>query len=300
MNQRQRKLALTRALTLAAVLGVAASAASGADPGAEIVFGTATEGRAYWSLAQRFKRVAAESGLTVEVVETQGSLENLRRLADPEDPVNLILTQADAMQHEVAQRPQVGALAEIVESIGLECIFAITAADGAIATEQDWHRADSPRVAVQAPESGVAVTHRYLGQLIPELADDAPVYVDLAEAMRALHAEGEDRVDVVFQVHRPKFETQQTRDAVAHPDRYRLLALTDERLQAELPNGEDVYEFLDVPLVRGLSGGGVSVPTICTRGLLVSAPAKLGQAGRHSLQRILDFEWMRIYPEESY
>jgi hypothetical protein len=276
---------------------IGAENATAAAP--EILFGAAAEGRAYWALAERFKEAASARDLTVDIVETQGSLENLRRLAQADDPLNLALTQADAMRYLLGERPEVGRLTGVVESIGLECVFAVTAADGPIATEADWQRAQAPRVAVQAQGSGPAITHRHIGQLVPEVADDVQSYMDLSDALNALHVDGKDRVDLVLQVHRPKYATEQTEAAITRPDLYRILSLRDPRLKAQLPSGEEVYEFLEVPLLRRANGDQVSVPTICTKGLLVAAPAKLSATARDKLERILDFDWMKIYPEES-
>ncbi len=66
----------------------------------------------------------------------------------------------------------------------------------------------------------------------------------------------------------------------------------------ELPSGESVYEFLDVPLIRGGLNVGKSVPTICTKGLLLGAEKKLSAAARTEIARIIDFQWMRIYPTD--
>lgn len=299
MNHTAPAIASAFALALLSSTSLSAGAETATAAAPEIRFGAAAEGRAYWALAERFKDVASKRDLTVEIVATEGSLENLRRLAQADDPLNLALIQADAMQHLLGEQPEVGPLTKVIESIGLECVFVVTAADGPIASEKDWQSAQSPRVAIQAEESGVAVTHQSMGQLVPELQDDIPVFMDLSDALDALHADGDDRVDLVFQVHRPKYATEQTQAAVIHPDHYRVLAINDPRYKMQLPSGEDVYQFLDVPLVRKAGGDGVSVPTICTKGLLVAAPAKLSAAARDKLQRILDFDWMKIYPEES-
>jgi hypothetical protein len=139
-----------------------------------------------------------------------------------------------------------------------------------------------------------------MGQLVPELADDEQIYMDLEQALAALHADGDDRIDLVFQVHRPKHMTAQTRAAINQPQRYRMIPLQDRRFEATMANGEKVYEFLEIPLIRGMSGAGLSLPTVCTNGLLVDAPTKIPASVRSKLQGVLDFDWMRIYPEESF
>jgi hypothetical protein len=71
-------------------------------------------------------------------------------------------------------------------------------------------------------------------------------------------------------------------------------------LRIEVPSGEAVYELIDLPLVRsGLGSAGRTLPTVCTKGLLVTSPRKLAAGIEGRLKRLVDFEWMRIYPTDS-
>lgn len=264
---------------------------------ANIVFGTATEGRAYWQLAKRLEAVAISEGLKVKVLATQGSVENLERLADPEDAMNIALTQADVLQHYLGDHPGLSSKVEILEPIGLECVFVVASTNGHIANEKDWQSAVTPRIAIQAEGSGSAKTHSFMGRLVPELADDVVVYMNTADAINALYAEGEDRVDLVFVVYRPKYNSPEVRAALEQPDRFRLLPIEDSRLQSKLPTGQDVYEFLDIPLERQMSGGLRTVRTVCTRGLLLTDPNKIDPLARRKLQKVIEYHWGQIYPE---
>ena len=264
---------------------------------ANLVFGTATEGRAYWQLAKRLESVAISEGLKVNVLETQGLVENLERLADPEDAMNIVLTQADVLQHYLGDHPGLANKTEILEPIGLECVFVVASTNGHFENEKDWQSAVAPRIAIQAKGSGSAKTHSFMGRLVPELADDAVVYMNTADAINALYAEGEDRVDLVFVVYRPKYNSPEVRAALEQPDRFRLLPIEDSRLQSKLPTGEDVYEFLDIPLARQVSGGLRTVRTVCTRGLLLTDPNKIDPLARRKLQKVIEYHWGQIYPE---
>lgn len=264
----------------------------------DIHFATASEGRAYWGVGQRLKEVAATKGLNVEVLATQGSQENMRRLADPNDPVNLILTQADALHAHLRQDPSFGDNTLIMENIGPECVFVIASTLGKIDSEEAWHAANGAKVALPGPESGVAMTHAVMAHFIPELADDEPVYAAPDEAMSRLEGEGDLGVDLVFAVHRAKFRGDELKSVLAEPGRYRFIPVTDKRLDVKLPDGRKVYEFLDLPLLRASTNGPQSVETICTRGLLVGSLSKLDPDAKASLQQVLDFQWMEIYPEQ--
>jgi TRAP-type uncharacterized transport system substrate-binding protein len=262
-----------------------------------LTIATGSSGRAYYGVGERLREVGRERGLAVQVVATDGSLENLTRLADAADPVNTALTQSDVLYQFMADHPGFGAAVQVLESIGLECVFAIARADGAIDSFRAWQEAESPKVALPAPDSGVAVTHAIMATVIPELAGDQPVYLDADAAIDALSAEAGGAVDVVFSVHRAKFRGPELQAALEQPDRFRIIPITDKRLKLEFADGTPVYQQVDLPLVRGSAAGNVSVETLGTMGLLVAAPAKLGDAAQAALQQIIDYDWMRVYPQ---
>ena len=86
------------------------------------------------------------------------------------------------------------------------------------------------------------------------------------------------------------------RYALEHPQQYRFVSIKDLDLSERLPDGQPVYESLDLPLQRSSWNNATrSVETVCTKGLLVAAWDKLPDAQKKMLKQILDFEWMRIY-----
>ncbi len=89
------KSALPYTLALAAGLSIAALAQA-ADP--PIVISTGKSGGGYNTIGERLKTVLAEQDQAVQVLTSAGSGENLNRLADPNSPVSVGLTQADALQ----------------------------------------------------------------------------------------------------------------------------------------------------------------------------------------------------------
>jgi hypothetical protein len=290
-------LALIASLPLSfrpALAGEEPEAAAGPD----IVFSAGREGGGYWGIAERLQTVGAESGLEVQVMESVGSIQNLNRLADPDNPVNLTLSQADALKHYIKQNPSFTNQFKILESIGLECVFIIADAKGDVKSDQDLQDPNGHRIAIPGEQSGVAVTFGYMTNLVPGLSNTKPVYTDTLEAMKKIRAEDGDAVDAIMLVHRPKVRSPEIHLALDRPSIYRLVQVEDRHLLDELPNGETVYEFLDVPLIRGGLRSGTSVPTICTKGVLLSSQSKLDGAANEKLKRIIDFQWMRIYPTD--
>ena len=283
--------ALTSGATLAAEVSNTAESP-------EIVISAGRKGGGYWGIAERLQQVATESGMKVEILASVGSIENLNRLADPKNPVNLTLSQTDALQRYIKQNPDFVHQYKIVESIGLECVFIISDAKGDVQSDQDLQDPKGHRIAIPGEQSGVAVTFDYMSNLVPGLANTKPVYTDTQAAMRKMRAGDEDAVDAIMLVHRPKVRSPEIHLVLDKPSIYHLVPVEDRHLLDQLPNGESVYEFLDVPLIRGGRNAGKSVPTICTKGLLLGSQSKLDGAARAELKRIIDFQWMRIYPTD--
>jgi uncharacterized protein len=84
-----RELALTAGPVVLVILAAFWMAAQFIAPGPPktIVIATATKGSPYYEAALRYRSVFAENGVTLELLETKGSLENLSLLKDPRSPV---------------------------------------------------------------------------------------------------------------------------------------------------------------------------------------------------------------------
>lgn len=263
-----------------------------------LVFSAGRKNTGYWGVASRFKKVAGGEGLKVEILESQGSLQNLERLASADDPANLALAQADALHEYEEQHPGSESRLAVMESIGLECVFLITSARSGVDKEADLSKAKGFKIAVPGAESGVAVTYRNLSKLHPAFAATQPVYLEPAVALQALNAEGGAKVGALMIVQRPKERTPEIQQAIDRPDLYRFVAFSKRNLDATLPDGQPIYSFLDLPLVRKRVEVQKSLPTVCVNGLLLASVSKLSSPLKQSLERIIDEQWMRIYSKD--
>ena len=276
-----------------------AHAADTPDTESGIVISAGREGLGYWGIATRLQAVAPEFSLQVEVLESVGATENLKRLADPESPVSLALTQSDALRHYLDLHPGFQVDLEIFESIGKECIFVITDKDSGLRSEDDLRAADAGhRLAIQSADSGSTVTFELMRKHAPDLENTEVVYMDTRAAMDQLGTDSTDAVDAVMLVHRPKLHSPELRRALTDPERFRLVSFNNPDLGGKLPNGDPVYVSLDVPLIRSGWKTERSVKTLCMEGLLVGSRNKLSPADRASLVRLIDLRWMRIYAEK--
>lgn len=300
-------LPLLALLALPALAGAAIGARSdatgidgsstGTDDANPIVITTGAEGGGYWGLGQRLADAADKRGGHIEVRPSAGSLENLQRLDDPTDASSLGLTQADALSVYLRQQPMFAGRFKTLESIGKECVFIIAASDSGINNLADLQQ-QGRRLAISGESSGTAVTFRAMQTLQPALAATKVVNIETMQAITELgKPPGQRRVDALMMVHRPKLRSEALKHALFDQQHYRLVAVRDPQLQAELPGGKPVYTPIKLPLIRDDWSTRVSIDTLCMDGLLLSIPDKLDTDQRQLLQHTVELDWMQIYPE---
>lgn len=90
-----RDLALTFVpilLVSAAAIYLAVRLIQPAPPNS-LTIAAGTKGSSFWNNAQKYKAILARNGVTLNVLETQGSLDNLRRLSDPKSKADVGFVQ---------------------------------------------------------------------------------------------------------------------------------------------------------------------------------------------------------------
>jgi TRAP-type uncharacterized transport system substrate-binding protein len=83
-----RNAALTAFLTIGAALLLAVFWFMESAPPKTLIFTSGIDGSAFQTNAERYRADLASNGVTLRIVRSQGSLENLRRLKDPAFPVD--------------------------------------------------------------------------------------------------------------------------------------------------------------------------------------------------------------------
>jgi TRAP transporter TAXI family solute receptor len=83
------------------------------DPAPPNTLRIATGGRdgAYTAAAERYKAILARDGVTLEIVHTNGAIENLKLLSDPESPIDLAFVQGGTGSPE--KSPELVSLASV-------------------------------------------------------------------------------------------------------------------------------------------------------------------------------------------
>lgn len=287
-NPCARKL-LAALLVLGLPLSVSGEEPSGPEP--EIVLSSGIKDGGYWNAGDRLKDVArSEMRLAVENQSSSGSIENLERLLDPASPVSLAFAQADAVQYYLNRNPDEVNKLELLENVGQECVFIITGQNSDVHDDEDLRDADGLRLGISSGTSGIAITFNYMVSQIPELVDVDVRYGDTAPLMEQLD-KANPPIDAVMLVHRPKELSPEVETALANPDRYRFVTLSDDQLTEELWNGRKVYRSMNL----AMPGAEERVETICVLGLLLGNKQKLTLEQRNQLSEITDYHWMRVY-----
>ena len=264
------KSALPYTLAFVAGLG-AAGLAQAADP--PIVISTGKSGGGYNTIGERLKTVLAEQDQLAQVLTSAGSVENLNRLEDPKNPVS-------------------------VGEIGKECVFIVTGKDSDLRDDGDLQQAKGRLIAVQSPNSGVAVTWEYMTRLEPAFKNTAPAFVDGAEALLQIKSSGKaSKIQAVMVVQKPLAKSTEMQVVLQNPKHFRLIPVKDWDLNDKLPDGSAVYTFENVTVAEKSWGFDTTVDTICTRGLMLANKTKLTADQRTRLSKVMLLGASRVVGE---
>ena len=280
------------------VVLLAASLAQAADP--PIVVSTGKSGGGYNTIGERLKSVLAEQDQPTQVLTSAGSLENLTRLDDAQSPVNVGLTQADALKYYLKDHPEFASKFINLGEIGKECVFIITGKDSDLGSDSDLQQKGKNRlIAVQSPNSGVAVTWEYMTLLEPQFKNTAPAFVDGAEALLQIKNGGKaSPIQAVMVVQKPMAKSTEMQVVLENPRDFRLVPVKDWDLNDKLPDGSAVYTFENVTVAEKKWGFDTTVDTICTRGLMLANKEKLTADQRTRLSKVMLLAASRVLGDQ--
>jgi len=269
---------------------LAGIASAQAPPAWDFVVSSGKEGGFYYDVGKRLRLVLSREQRVVDQWSSDGSLQNLARLADPSSPVNVALAQADALHRYLADNPEFKDDFIVLDDVGKECVFLITRRDGGIETASDLKKPSKYRLSVESPDSGAAVTYESLSRLEPGFRKTNVTYVDVMEGLLQLRLGGDyNELAAVMLVQRPRTLSPALDIALDNLETYRIAPIRPSDLKKlTLPGGQAVYSFETVTAGFG-RGQSVTFETLCTRGLLLGARSKLDNERRVLLaQTILE------------
>jgi TRAP-type uncharacterized transport system substrate-binding protein len=268
-------------ISLAAAVASAQEPLSAQEPDWDFVVSSGKEGGFYYDVGKRLRLVLGRQQRAVDQWTSEGSLQNLARLADPSSPVNVALAQADALHRYLAENPEFAKDFIVLDDIGKECVFFITRREGGIENASDLKKASGLKVSVETPGSGAAVTYEAMSQLEPAYRKTPVAYVDVMEGLLQLRLGGEyNELAAVMLVQRPRTLSPALEIVLDNLETYRIAPVRQTDLKKlTLPGGRPVYSFETVKAGFG-RGQSVTLETLCTRGLLLGARSKLSDERR--------------------
>ena len=238
----------------------------------------------YVAVAGRLRTLlSSKHNYYVEVLSSEGSLQNLERLHDPESPVGVALAQADALHSYLVEHPEARDETLVMADLGDECVFLLTTVGSGVSEAADLRKDRGHRIAVGGRDGGAALTYALMQRIDPSYERTEAAFVGVMEALAQIKVGGPySNLRSAMMVQRPRTVSPPLALVVENPDEYRMVPIRSEDLDSpELPDGRPVYEFREVK-VRNRS-----VDTMCTRGLVVASTAKLDASQRESLAQVL-------------
>lgn len=275
-------------LMVPALLWVVPPAAATEPAG--LVVGTGVEGGSFWNAGQRLRDVAQEMGLEIEMLASEGSLENIDELLDEDNAVNLAFVQADALQLHFNRYPRDRRKIEILEKIGQQCLFVAARLKSGFDEVDDLQDAGGVQVGVDFAATDVSLSIDYINSRDDQFETAEVVYGNFEVLADEVYRDAQG-ADVLVLLSGPRNHAEHLRYVLDNPHRYQLLDFESDLLAEPLPDGRKIYREIKLALP------GLSKPmrTLCVSGLLVANREKLPPRARNRLTDLVSYHWMRVY-----
>ncbi len=267
---------------VALALVVCTSSSAAAD---EIVIGSGQQGGYYDTIARGLRALlTTELGVLVDHRSSAGSVANLSSLADPESPVSIAFTQADALEVWLESSPEFKEQVRPIGKLGKECAFLIASTAESGSQGLDELNRSGSAIAVGEGASGAAVTWPYLGDLRSRPPWLEPRHVDVAEAMLGFGKPEAGDVAAALVIQRPIAMGGAVEMVLANPERFRFVAIRAEDVGPRAADPSIPYTFEKVKVGFGTNYS-AEVETVCTRGLALAHKDKLGAKRLAAIER---------------
>jgi TRAP-type uncharacterized transport system substrate-binding protein len=256
-------------------------------PAAEITISSGKEGGNYHRIATRLRtQLTIDHGSYVGIETSQGSVQNLARLEDPNSPVNVALAQADAVSRYIEVNPALEKELMLLADVGKECVILVSG-PGGIESIEDLKKPGDRAVSVDSLVSGAAVTWESMARLDPAFANTQTVNTDTMESLLEIrNRPSNSKIVAVMMVQRPQTVSPPMEIVLTNPDSFRIIPIPSGSVKsANLPNGNPVYTFQEVE--TRFAGKSATFDTMCTHGLLIAARNKLSAKARSQLVEVL-------------
>lgn len=233
---------LVAALTLAAV-----SLPAVAD---NIVISTGGRGGSYFATGERLADVLVEYDYQAESVKSNGSIENIERVANGE--ATLGFTQLDALAWWLGRNPEKAANLTVLGNLYTECVYVAVNSKGPIRDEDDL-QSNKAGVAVQKRGSGSSVSWSYMQDLEPDFARGATYFQGGLQVLNDIANNPDGEINAFLWVSDPSNLDQRYLKTVLENDQLKLVDIKDWDLNDKHPElGRPIYRFEEPDVAKGL------------------------------------------------
>lgn len=261
---------MSRSTTFVLGLGLLLASATSLAESVGLKLCTGSPDGNYYASGEEIQRQVQRQSIQVELVETGGSMDNLRRMADGECDAGF--AQIDAYLHHQAVNRESRLAVEWPKHLYEEYVHLVCHRDSRVASIEDLAQQENPySLVVGAPGSGSAMTWDSFTRLNP---DYLIVTTNEADARKALQAVTAGDTDCLMAVSGLGSKQLSLVDAAAA--QLRLVAVDDQDLGQAKHFGKPIYRFRPIPAgtYPGLQApSGEAVKSLTVKAIMIVASA---------------------------
>ena len=216
----------------------------------DVVISTGGRGGSYFSTGEKLAGILAEYDYPAKSVKSNGSIENIERVASGE--ATLGFAQLDALAWWMNRNPESAGNLKVLGNLYTECVYVAVNTSGPISDEGDL-QGDSAKVAVQKRGSGSAVSWSYMQDLEPDFAKGSTFFQGGLQLLNELANTPDGEINAFLWVSDPLNLDQRYLKTVLENDNLKLVDIKDWDLNDKHPElGRPIYRFEEPDVAKGL------------------------------------------------
>ncbi len=216
----------------------------------DVVISTGGRGGSYFSTGEKLAEILVEYDYPAKSVKSDGSIENIERVASGE--ATLGFTQLDALAWWMNRNPESAGNLKVLGNLYTECLYVAVNTSGPIGDEGDL-QSDSAKVAVQKRGSGSAVSWSYMQDLEPDFAKGNTYFQGGLQLLNELANNPDGEINAFLWVSDPLNLDQRYLKTVLENDNLKLVDIKDWDLNDKHPElGRPIYRFEEPDVAKGL------------------------------------------------
>ena len=216
----------------------------------DVVISTGGRGGSYFSTGEKLAGILAEYDYPAKSVKSNGSIENIERVASGE--ATLGFAQLDALAWWMNRNPESAGNLKVLGNLYTECVYVAVNTSGPISDEGDL-QGDSAKVAVQKRGSGSAVSWSYMQDLEPDFAKGSTFFQGGLQLLNELANTPDGEINAFLWVSDPLNLDQRYLKTVLENDNLKLVNIKDWDLNDKHPElGRPIYRFEEPDVAKGL------------------------------------------------